>query len=108
MADSANDLQDMMSATAQELRALCLRLNPRKCASLHLSGRAPTGARPTKFFIEDSENFADANAALSILEKLSATQLAQWQKIDAIKTFFPTLSFSMRTAQLRKMDWVSE
>ncbi|GFU43435.1 retrovirus-related Pol polyprotein from type-1 retrotransposable element R2 [Trichonephila clavipes] len=55
MADSANDLQDMMSATAQELRALCLRLNPRKCASLHLSGRAPTGARPTKFFIEDSE-----------------------------------------------------
>ncbi|GFW16089.1 retrovirus-related Pol polyprotein from type-1 retrotransposable element R2 [Trichonephila clavipes] len=47
MADSANDLQDMMSATAQELRALCLRLNPRKCASLHLSGR-PHWGTPNK------------------------------------------------------------
>ncbi|GFU51048.1 retrovirus-related Pol polyprotein from type-2 retrotransposable element R2DM [Trichonephila clavipes] len=44
MADSADDLQDMMSATTQELMAYCLRLNPRKCATLHLSGRVPIGA----------------------------------------------------------------
>ncbi|GFW78936.1 retrovirus-related Pol polyprotein from type-1 retrotransposable element R2 [Trichonephila clavipes] len=102
---------------------------PRKCATLHLSGKAPTGARPTKFHLEGNEvqalgdgeyysylgcpvgfflqkSFEDVNAALIILEKLSASQLAQWQKLDALKTFFfPTLSFSMRTAQLHKQDW---
>ncbi|GFT51372.1 retrovirus-related Pol polyprotein from type-1 retrotransposable element R2 [Trichonephila clavipes] len=128
MADSAEDLQDMMSTTAQELQALCLHLNPRKCATLHLSGKVPIGARPKKFSLKGTEvqalgdreyysylgcpvgffvqkNFEDANAALSILEKLSASQLAQWQILDALKTFFPTLSFSMRTAELHKTDW---
>ncbi|GFT76709.1 retrovirus-related Pol polyprotein from type-1 retrotransposable element R2 [Trichonephila clavipes] len=42
----------MISTTTQELEALCLHLNPRK---LHLSGRPPTGAIPTKFSLNGVE-----------------------------------------------------
>ncbi|GFV77791.1 retrovirus-related Pol polyprotein from type-2 retrotransposable element R2DM [Trichonephila clavipes] len=55
LADDAEDLQDMISTTTQELEALCLHLNPRKCAILHLSGRPPTGAIPTKFSMNGVE-----------------------------------------------------
>ncbi|GFT90264.1 retrovirus-related Pol polyprotein from type-1 retrotransposable element R2 [Trichonephila clavipes] len=55
MAASEKDLQEMMSATTQELRTLCLVLNPRKWATPHLSGKAPTGARSTKFHLEGTE-----------------------------------------------------
>ncbi|GFW16081.1 retrovirus-related Pol polyprotein from type-1 retrotransposable element R2 [Trichonephila clavipes] len=119
----------MIATTAHELEALCLRLNPSKCATLHISGQNPTGTRPTKFKLGDIEiqalddgtpyaylgnpvgffiqkHFKTANDALSILERLSASNLAQWQKLDALKTFFfPTLSFSMRPGQLGKEDW---
>ncbi|GFY55594.1 retrovirus-related Pol polyprotein from type-1 retrotransposable element R2 [Trichonephila inaurata madagascariensis] len=58
---------------------------------------------PVGFFVQ--KNFKTANQALTILEKISTSHLAQWQKLDALKTFFPTLSFSMRTCQLGKTDW---
>ncbi|GFU50714.1 retrovirus-related Pol polyprotein from type-2 retrotransposable element R2DM [Trichonephila clavipes] len=48
LADGA-ELQVMINTTAHELEALCLSLNPRKCATLHLSGVSPTGTRPTQF-----------------------------------------------------------
>ncbi|GFY56877.1 putative reverse transcriptase [Trichonephila inaurata madagascariensis] len=119
----------MITATAHELNAICLRLNPQKCATLHLSGRVPTGSVQTKFRLDGAEiqalsdghaytylgtpvgffvqkHFKTANQALTILEKISTSHLAQWQKLDALKTFFfPTLSFSMRTGQLGKTDW---
>ncbi|GFY41228.1 retrovirus-related Pol polyprotein from type-1 retrotransposable element R2 [Trichonephila inaurata madagascariensis] len=122
-------MQEMISATAHELRALCLSLNPQKCATLHLSGRVPTGSVQTKFLLDGAEiqalsdgdaytyletpvgffvqkHFKTANQSLTILEKISTSHLAQWQKLDALKTFFfPTLSFSMRTGQLGKTDW---
>ncbi|GFV21196.1 retrovirus-related Pol polyprotein from type-2 retrotransposable element R2DM [Trichonephila clavipes] len=129
LADGAEELQEMIDTTAHELEALCLSLNARKCATLHLSGVSPTGTRPTQFKLKDIEiqalddgtpyayvgnpvgffvqkHFKTVNEALSILEKLSASNLAQWQKSDALKTFFfPTLSFSMRTGKLGKDDW---
>ncbi|GFY44120.1 retrovirus-related Pol polyprotein from type-2 retrotransposable element R2DM [Trichonephila inaurata madagascariensis] len=129
LANDAEDLQEMITATAHELSSICLRLNPQKCATLHLSGRVPTGSVQTKFRLDDAEiqalsdgdaytylgtpvgffvqkHFKTANQALTILEKISTSHLAQWQKLDALKTFFfPTLSFSMRTGQLGKTDW---
>ncbi|GFY56669.1 retrovirus-related Pol polyprotein from type-2 retrotransposable element R2DM [Trichonephila inaurata madagascariensis] len=129
LANDAEDMQEMITATAHELGALCLSLNPQKCATLHLSVRVPTGSVPTKFQLEGAEiqalsdgdsytylgtpvgffvqkNFKTANQALTILEKISTSHLEQWQKLDALKTFFfPTLSFSMRTGQLGKTDW---
>ncbi|GFR30372.1 retrovirus-related Pol polyprotein from type-2 retrotransposable element R2DM [Trichonephila clavata] len=52
MADSAEDLQDVIDATAQELRSLGLTLNPSKCATMHLSGKVPVQTLPTLFSLD--------------------------------------------------------
>ncbi|GFQ96470.1 retrovirus-related Pol polyprotein from type-1 retrotransposable element R2 [Trichonephila clavata] len=53
MADSADDLQEMLQTTDEELRALCMHLNPNKCSTLHLSAKTPVQAIPTVFKIQD-------------------------------------------------------
>ncbi|GFY00744.1 transposable element Tcb2 transposase [Trichonephila clavipes] len=55
MADIAQDLQELISTTVDELRTLCLHMNTSKCSTLHLSGRGPTDAAPTKFPLWDTE-----------------------------------------------------
>ncbi|GFW62215.1 retrovirus-related Pol polyprotein from type-1 retrotransposable element R2 [Trichonephila clavipes] len=43
---------------------------------------------------------------LLLLQKIATSNLAPWQKIDALKAFFfPSLSFAMRTAQIDKTTW---
>ncbi|GFQ73017.1 retrovirus-related Pol polyprotein from type-2 retrotransposable element R2DM [Trichonephila clavata] len=129
LANSAEELQDMIRTTEQELHNLCLQPNPGKCATLHLSGKAPVQTLPSRFtmngielpILSDGEmykylgkpvgffvqqSFSTPNDALKILEKISCSHLSPWQKLDALKTFFyPTLSFAMRTAQLGKECW---
>ncbi|GFQ76245.1 retrovirus-related Pol polyprotein from type-1 retrotransposable element R2 [Trichonephila clavata] len=52
------------------------------------------------------KNFSDANEALRLADCIAKSHLAQWQKLDALKTFFfPSLSFAMRTDQLDKTAW---
>ncbi|KAL1481296.1 hypothetical protein MTO96_015732 [Rhipicephalus appendiculatus] len=48
-------LQDRINVVATLAAQLGLRLNPKKCRSLHLSGRAPVGTRATKFFVDGEE-----------------------------------------------------
>ncbi|GFY47893.1 retrovirus-related Pol polyprotein from type-1 retrotransposable element R2 [Trichonephila inaurata madagascariensis] len=52
------------------------------------------------------KNFKTVNEALALLQKVATSNLAPWQKLDAMKTFFfPSLCFSMRTAQVDKTGW---
>ncbi|GFY43619.1 retrovirus-related Pol polyprotein from type-2 retrotransposable element R2DM [Trichonephila inaurata madagascariensis] len=52
------------------------------------------------------KNFKTVNEALSLLQNVAPSNLAPWQKLDAMKTFFfPSLCFSMRTAQVDKTEW---
>ncbi|GFQ69983.1 retrovirus-related Pol polyprotein from type-2 retrotransposable element R2DM [Trichonephila clavata] len=55
MADSAEELQDLIEATAKELKSLCLALNPNKCATMHLSGKVPVQTLPTLFHLDAIE-----------------------------------------------------
>ncbi|GFR10192.1 retrovirus-related Pol polyprotein from type-1 retrotransposable element R2 [Trichonephila clavata] len=111
------------------LQDLRLEVNISKCATLHLSGVTPVGARSSRFKIGDSflrhlgdhdaytylgkpvgfflqKNFADVNEALRLADFITKSNLSQWQKLDALKTFFfPSLSFAMRTDQLDKTAW---
>ncbi|GFS77443.1 retrovirus-related Pol polyprotein from type-1 retrotransposable element R2 [Trichonephila clavipes] len=108
---------------------LCLHLNPAKCAPLYIKGGGPIHAALTEFSLYDTElnalsngeyysylgkpvgffiqkTFGNANEALQLLRKISKSNLSQWQKIDALKTyFFPSLYFVMRTDQLDKTSW---
>ncbi|GFR01202.1 retrovirus-related Pol polyprotein from type-1 retrotransposable element R2 [Trichonephila clavata] len=129
LADSAEELQEMIQTTADELHALCLHLNVRKCASLHLAGTTPVAARATTFTVNNEQlkalqdgeyysylgkpvgfflqrTYGSVNEALQLLVRISSSHLAPWQKIDALKSFFfPSLSFAMRTAQIDKTSW---
>ncbi|GFT18733.1 retrovirus-related Pol polyprotein from type-1 retrotransposable element R2 [Trichonephila clavipes] len=129
LAPSPEELQDLLSLTNEALNKIALRVNPNKCATMHLSGKAPTGTRATPFQLNGRElrilgegdhykylgkpvgfflmkSFKTVNEALSLLQKIATSQLAPWQKLDAIKTFFfPSLCFSMRTAQVGKTGW---
>ncbi|GFQ73020.1 retrovirus-related Pol polyprotein from type-1 retrotransposable element R2 [Trichonephila clavata] len=129
LAKSQVDLQALLDKACARLQDLKLEVNPHKCATLHLSGVTPVGARASKFSIgdiplrhlEDSnaytylgkpvgfflqKNFSDANEALRLADCIAKSHLAQWQKLDALKTFFfPSLSFAMRTDQLDKTAW---
>ncbi|GFU59195.1 retrovirus-related Pol polyprotein from type-2 retrotransposable element R2DM [Trichonephila clavipes] len=129
LAESPEELQEMLQATADELSLLHLRLNPTKCATLHMKMGESLHAAPTKFVLYNTElsalvdgefykylgkpvgfhiqkTFGTVNEATRLLRNISTSNLAQWQKIDALKTFFyPSLSFAMRTAQLDKTCW---
>ncbi|KAL1475346.1 hypothetical protein MTO96_037362 [Rhipicephalus appendiculatus] len=52
---SGRKLQDRINVVATLAGQLGLRLNPKKCRSLHLSGRTPVGTRATKFFVDGEE-----------------------------------------------------
>ncbi|GFY67091.1 retrovirus-related Pol polyprotein from type-2 retrotransposable element R2DM, partial [Trichonephila inaurata madagascariensis] len=129
LAKSAEDLQALLDITIDEVDKLTLRDNTNKCATLHISGEAATGTRDSTFQIKGQalkklgdadyykylgkpvgfflmKNFRTVNEALALLQKVATSNLAPWQKLDAMKTFFfPSLSFSMRTAQVEKTGW---
>ncbi|GFT53715.1 retrovirus-related Pol polyprotein from type-1 retrotransposable element R2 [Trichonephila clavipes] len=129
LADSQEELQGLLDTTSEALDRITLKVNPNKCATLHLSGKPQTGARPSPFQLRNStlrimndgdhykylsklvgfflmKNYKNVNEALSLLQKVATSKLAPWQKLDALKTFFfPSLCFSMRTAQIDKTGW---
>ncbi|GFQ78363.1 retrovirus-related Pol polyprotein from type-1 retrotransposable element R2 [Trichonephila clavata] len=115
---------------AHSLQKIQLKVNPAKCASFHLAGSIPVGSRPSSFTIGDCDikiledgNFvkylgkpvgfqmandcSSINNAVSNAMKISGSKLSPWKKLDALKSFFfPSLNFTMRTAQFPKGDWL--
>ncbi|GFW78953.1 retrovirus-related Pol polyprotein from type-2 retrotransposable element R2DM [Trichonephila clavipes] len=77
MAASEEELQEMMSATTQELRTLCLVLNPRKCATLHLSGRAPLESVPLEP-VQPSSIRREPRSKPSVMANITHILAAQW------------------------------
>ncbi|XP_069176423.1 uncharacterized protein [Procambarus clarkii] len=126
---TAEGLQNLINITSAACEELHLKLNPRKCSSMHMSGRQPRGMRNSIFTIGESQicsrrdgeetKFLGRPVGFHLLPNANAidefkqlgvaimsSKLAPWQRIDALKSFvFPTTVFAMRTWQLRKGDW---
>ena len=127
--DSPAELQEALDLANSVCTRLGFRLNPAKCVSFHLSGRTPVGMRASTFSIagtqiralRDGEHFrflgnpvgfnicsstSSIAKFIDVGKKLLESELAPWQKLDAVKTFlFPSFQFSMRMGSLRKADW---
>ncbi|GFU36401.1 retrovirus-related Pol polyprotein from type-1 retrotransposable element R2 [Trichonephila clavipes] len=54
LADSQEELQGLLDITSEALDRITLKVNPSKCATLHLSGKPQTGARPSPFQLHNS------------------------------------------------------
>ncbi|GFT18739.1 retrovirus-related Pol polyprotein from type-1 retrotransposable element R2 [Trichonephila clavipes] len=130
LSHSTDQLQDLLNQTEQSLRRVALSLNPSKCATLHLSGSSPVGSRPSVLTVcgapiktlSDGDFYkylgkpvgfsirkdgTNINDAIIDGHKIATSQLAPWQKLDALKSFFfPSLNFAMRTGQFQKTDWI--
>ncbi|GFS98750.1 retrovirus-related Pol polyprotein from type-2 retrotransposable element R2DM [Nephila pilipes] len=52
LANSQEELQENILALSHLLEAIHLKVNGKKCATLHLSGTSPVGAKPTAFFLD--------------------------------------------------------
>ena len=126
---SQAELQGRIDTIVREGKRLSISPNPDKCVTLHLSGVAPTGARPTVFTIEgqpiralrdgESTKFLGKPIGHQLLPpdaelqkyidtgiKILQSMLSPWQKMDAMKIFFfSTLVFPMRMGQFKKTDW---
>ncbi|KAL1475335.1 hypothetical protein MTO96_037351 [Rhipicephalus appendiculatus] len=124
-----NLVLDPVIRAVQGAGQLGLRLNPKKCRSLHLSGKTPVGTRETKFFVDGEEiprigdyesqtllgrpvgfsllpDRSKVDEATSVGRTLLQSMLAPWQRIAAVKTFvFPALNFAMRCGQVGKAEW---
>ncbi|GBM04006.1 Retrovirus-related Pol polyprotein from type-1 retrotransposable element R2 [Araneus ventricosus] len=128
LANSPEELQLSLSFVNASLKRLGLALNPSKSVALHVSGRNPVGVRNSPFFIDDAQikNIAEGDfhkflgkpvgfnpcpdyqylSDLAIIAtRLLESCLAPWQRIAALKTFFPALQFPMRNAQFDKEKW---
>lgn len=127
-ADSPAALQALLNELFRICNLLCLKINPNKCFSLHLGSR-PRECRPTSFKIGkepivpildgDSRRFLgkplgfmitpDFNSISKFKEAavtLLRSELAPWQRIDALKTFvFPSMAFAQRTNQFPIKYW---
>ncbi|XP_064462365.1 uncharacterized protein LOC135372836 [Ornithodoros turicata] len=110
-------------------QSLGLKMNAKKCRSIHLSGRQPVGLNETTFTvnceaIEALKEFdsikclgqptgynvlhddKDLHQTMENATRIMSSLLAPWQRLDAIRTFvFPALNFAMRCGSLGKTDW---
>ncbi|CAL8068543.1 unnamed protein product [Orchesella dallaii] len=129
IAEAQDELQQRINIICHESSRLSIQPNANKCVSLHLSGQAPVGTRPTEFTVNGQiiKNLGDGEAAMylgkptgymcvppdsSIQQyidfgvRILQSRLSPWQKLDAMKTFFySSLVFPMRTAQFGKTEW---
>ncbi|GBN32992.1 Retrovirus-related Pol polyprotein from type-1 retrotransposable element R2 [Araneus ventricosus] len=129
IAESPSELQHQLNIAFSEFSKLGLQLNPGKSTTLHVSGAAPVGSRPTQFFINDvaikyieegdfhrflgkpvgfnaCPDYANLKDLSDLASHIISSKLAIWQKIDALKCFFyPSLQFALRTGQYKKEDW---
>ncbi|KAA0189975.1 hypothetical protein HAZT_HAZT008687 [Hyalella azteca] len=129
IAENPDKLQQLIDLTHEHSRDLALEINPRKCATLHLSGRAPRGPRMTEFHIQEtgiqmleefqSTKFLGRPIGFNILKendridqinakgrKILNSKLAPWQRIDALRSFvLPATIFLMRSWQYNKTTY---
>ncbi|XP_060845386.1 uncharacterized protein LOC132924968 [Rhopalosiphum padi] len=129
IADRPEDLQQSIFAARDGLSRLGLKLNASKCASLHLSGCRPVGARNTIFSLDGTDmrpllegeaaTFLGAQVGFNVVPPLSTlaeiteiglkiarSKLAPWQRLDALKTFFyPSTVHLQRMGTFPKSDW---
>ncbi|GIY95359.1 retrovirus-related Pol polyprotein from type-1 retrotransposable element R2 [Caerostris extrusa] len=105
-----------------------LHLNPNKSFAFHLRGSTPVGTCDSSFFINHHRlipvpegefhkflgkpigfnavpNYSSLNDLAELGIKLATSKLTPWQRLDALKTFYSSLQFPMRTAQFPKGDW---
>ncbi|KAG8175810.1 hypothetical protein JTE90_013361 [Oedothorax gibbosus] len=125
---SPEQLQTQLDLLSTLLNDLSLHINPNKCASFHLSGATPVGARDSIFLVNETpipslkdgeeSSFLGTPVGFRLAvplnnlrdfmllgERIAKSKLAPWQRIDALKTFFfPAFVFQMRTEQLSKGD----
>ena len=129
MSKEPEDMQTMLSSLETLAANINIEVNVNKTYSLHFSGKTPVGTRNTTFKIGEEEvrNLKDGEFGLFLgkpvgfhivadhhkladimltADKILLSQLAPWQKLDALKGFlYPSLNFLMRTAQFSKGDW---
>ncbi|XP_064464937.1 uncharacterized protein LOC135376257 [Ornithodoros turicata] len=129
LAPDPTTLQTCINLIESMSTKLGLQLNPRKCKTLHLSGRRPVGLRDTTFTVLGEpipalEEFAShpflgkpvgfnilpegstVSDAIATGQKILNSMLSPWQRLDAVKTFvFPALNFEMRLGTLGKTEW---
>ena len=126
--ESPEALQESLDKISSALSRIGLSINPRKCATVHIKGdRADCVdstfkingtnipvlrkfdytkylGKPVGFNIfsidENMDGFLDYGT------QILTSNLATWQRIDALKSFFyPSLNYAMRTDQFGKDDW---
>ena len=115
-------MQTMLSSLETLAANINIEVNANKSFNLHFSGKTPVGTRITTFkvgeeeihhlkddefglFLEKPVGFhimADHHKVADIMltaDKILLSQLAHWQKLDALKRFlYPSLNFLMKTA----------
>lgn len=121
-----NKLQEIANQFCQISTSIGLRVNPRKCFSIHMPGGrvrteptpvyvcgtpvkalpsdecAPFLGKPIGLFQDKTDISEVSQTAHTILD----SNLTPWQKIDAMKTFlYPSLNYKMRTGQILKTIW---
>lgn len=127
MSESEEELQAKMEVVKEGLDSIALKLNAKKCKTMHLSGDNPCGVRPTTFFLGGEQipkmaegepvrflgkmvSFPQMEEVKKIedvikLVKIFESKLAPWQKLEALRDFvFSTLMFPVRNAAFRKKE----
>lgn len=125
--DNKEDLEETIVALVEFYDKIGLTLNPNKCKTIHITGDAkvvntvfhikgipiPTLAEfePTKYLGKPFgfhlfEDNMEINRFIDVGKKILESELAPWQKLDGVKSFFyPSLNYAMRTAQHSKTQW---
>ena len=113
LASTPEGLQNRIDAAVEALSGIGMKVNPRKCSTMHLSGCAPVGLRNTTFNIADhrlralregeTQHFlgnpvgfravpaqAELEEIVTRAKKILTSALAPWQRLDALRTFVST------------------
>ncbi|XP_071447486.1 uncharacterized protein [Hetaerina americana] len=105
VARDSGSLRALLHIVKQSADWCGLRFNAKKCASLHLDFRGGRqGVRDTAFSIQGGDQLGDLLAKLrKDLDSVGSSELAPWQKIDALHTFLlPRLHFPLRVTATTK------
>ena len=130
LAKTPEGLDKLLATASEQADHLLLNFKPVKCATLSLSCRNGTSVLPRTYYIQDQAvpalteeqqqyrylgvpiglpRFTNLAGLIEKLRKdietITASLLAPWQKIDAIKTFVqPSLNYVLRAADYLKSD----
>ncbi|KAF8789554.1 Retrovirus-related Pol polyprotein type-1 like protein [Argiope bruennichi] len=128
LASKPDELQENLYPVQSQLAAIGLQLNPMKSVSLDFAGCTPVGVRHKCFRLGSTAisplkegdftkflgrpvgfhawpDYNNLNDLSSIGAKILSSAFSLWQRMEALKSFFPAPQFSMRTAQFQKTAW---